>query len=148
MTKLRRFLGRSALVVGVISTVVFLSPIFPIGVEALLVGGLFFGAGAWALAAPDIRGALRRFIRTVPRSSVSIDPLLPVRILRLAAHRQGTLSVSEVAIELDVPLDQAQEGLRVCVRAGSATEDFDLSRGYSLFRFPEFSEPSDRQLPL
>ncbi len=147
MTKLRRFLGYSAVVVGAISTVVFLSPIFPVGVEAFLVGGVFFAAGAWALAGPDIRGALRRLIRTVPRASVSIDPLLPVRILRLAARRQGTLSVSDVAIELDVPLDQAQEGLRACVRAGSAAEDFDLSRGYSLFRFPEFSEQRDRELP-
>ncbi len=148
MTKLRRFVGHSSLVLGAISIVVFLSPIFPVGVEAFLVGALFFAAGAWALAGPDIRAALRRLIRTVPKAPVTIDRLLPVRILRLAADREGTLSISEVAIELDVPIEEAQEGLRACVRAGSATEDFDISRGYSLFRFPEFSHPRDREPPL
>jgi hypothetical protein len=145
MTRLRRFLGYAALVTGGASMVVFVSPIFPIGVEAFMVGGLFFGAAAWALAGPEIGRAFRGLVRTLPRATVSIDPLLPVRILKLARGHDGFLTLSEVAIELGVPLDQAQEGLRVCVQAGNAVEDFDVSRGYSLFRFPEFTAPADRE---
>ena len=133
------------MVMGVVSTIVFISPIFPIGVEAFVVGGIFFAAGAWALRAPDIRATARRFAATLPRPTVSIDPLLPVRILKVARGRRGILTVSEVAMELNVPLAQAREGLRVCVREGNAVEDYDFARGYSVFRFPEFTAPGDRE---
>ncbi len=125
--------------------VVFLSPIFPIGVEAFLLAGVFFTAGAWVLAGRDVQKSFRRWIHAVGRRpTVSIDPLLPVRILRLARERAGSITVSDVATALDVPLDQAEEGLRACVRTGNAIEDFDIPRGFTLFRFPEFMAPEER----
>jgi hypothetical protein len=66
---------------------------------------------------------------------------LPVRILKLAKQGRGLLTVAEVAIELNVPLDQAQAGFDECVRAGNAFPDFDMIRGLSVYRFPEFAEP-------
>jgi hypothetical protein len=66
-----------------------------------------------------------------------------VRILKLAKSRGGTLTVSEVAIELDVPLDHAEAGLEACVRAGNALPDYDVARGHMLYRFPEFIDPGE-----
>jgi hypothetical protein len=77
---------------------------------------------------------------------VAIDPLLPVRILRLAREKAGALTVSEVAISLNVPLEQAEEGLRACVRAGNATMDYDVTRGFTFYTFPEFLPPGDRSI--
>ena len=144
--KLRRFLGYSLLVFSAVATFVFISPIFPIGVEAFLIGAVFFSLGLWALSGPYLRTILKRTARTIRKTQVAIDPLLPVRILRLAKERGGTLTVSNVAIELNVPLDQAAEGLMACIRAGNATEDFDIPRGHTLYRFPEFLPPEDRRL--
>jgi hypothetical protein len=145
MTKKRRTLGYVFFTLGGICTFVFLSPIFPIGVEAFLIGGLFFAAGAWVLAGRDVRKTVSRGIRARGRRpAVAIDPLLPVRILRLARERGGSITVSDVATALDVPLDQAEEGLRACVHSGNAVEDFDIPRGYTLFRFPEFMSPEER----
>jgi hypothetical protein len=150
---IRRTLGYLALSAGGVATFVFLSPVFPIGIEAFLVGGVFFALGAWALAGPDIRKALRRLaaargIGTRPREprALEIDPLLPVRILRLARERRGALTVSEVAISLDIPLDQAEEGLHACVRSGNATMDFDVTRGFTFYTFPEYLPPGDRAI--
>jgi hypothetical protein len=155
MTGLRRFLGYAALAAGGVATFVFLSPLFPIGVEAFLVGGVFFALGAWALAGPELRTILRRAARVKSgrlgtgreeRPRVPIDQLLPVRILKLARERGGALSVSEVAISLNVPLDQAEEGLAACVRAGNATMDFNVSRGFTFYTFPEYLPPEDRTI--
>ena len=147
VSRVRRFWGYSALAMGAVSTFVFLSPIFPIGVEAFVVGGIFFAAGAWALRAPELRRTFRRFSATVTAPRVTIDPMVPVKILSLARAHGGMLTISSVAIELNVPIDQAREGLAICVREGNATEDFDFSRGYSIFRFPEFTTPPGRALP-
>lgn len=145
MQKPRRAFGYTLFAFGGICTVVFLSPIFPIGVEAFLLGGIFFAAGAWVLVGRDMKKSFRHWIHDVGRRpAISIDPLLPVRILRLAREKAGSITVSDVATALDVPLDQAEEGLRACVRAGNAIEDFDIPRGYTLFRFPEFMTPEER----
>ncbi len=93
MSKIRRLLGYAALAAGGVGTFVFLSPLFPIGVEAFLVGGVFFILGLWALLGPELRSLLRQILRARsgggsggrgPAPRVSMDPLLPVRILRLA----------------------------------------------------------------
>jgi hypothetical protein len=139
MNRFRRFLGYAAYVVGGIATFVCISPLFPIGFEALLVGGIFFALGFWALHEDLIRDffhRIPRFLEARPKSPA--DPLLPVRILKLAKTRQGILTVSEVAIEMNLPLEDAEAGLQACVRSGSAQEDFDISRGFSLYTFPEF----------
>ncbi len=145
MTKSKRAFGYVLLTLGGICTFVFLSPIFPIGLEAFLVGGIFFAAGAWVLAGHDVQRTLRRRMRdTGRRPVVTIDPLLPVRILRLARERAGSITLSDVATALDVPLEQAEEGLRECVRTGNAIEDFDIPRGYTIYLFPEFMSPEER----
>jgi hypothetical protein len=152
----RRFLGWGALAFGAGSIVIGASPEFPIFLEAFLIGGVFLAFGLWALAGPEVREALRRAARSMAasrkqarrddRPPPSIDPLLPVRILRLAREKGGILTVADVATGLDVPLDHARAGLEECVRAGNAMPDYDIPRAHELYRFPEFSAPEDRWL--
>ncbi len=151
MKKSRRALGYAIIAVGVAGILVGASPIFPVFIEAFVVGGILIGAGLWILAGPELRASLRRAAHVTsaarrperrpaaPRTIV--DPLLPVRILRLARERRGTLTVAEVAMSLDIPLDQAEAGLSECVRAGNAIPDYDIARNHALYRFPEFIEP-------
>jgi hypothetical protein len=145
----RRILGYTIFAVGVAGIFVGASPIFPVFLEAFVVGGVLIGAGIWILAGPDLRALLRRALgltlsrrgeRRNPAPRTIIDPLLPVRILKLARERKGTLTVAEVAIGLNVPLDQAEAGLSECVRAGNAFPDYDIAHAHALYRFPEFIE--------
>ena len=152
----RRLMGYGGLVLGVASIIVGASPIFPVIIEAFVVGGLFFAFGLWALAGPDLRKSLRRAARVTTdarraarkagATRAPIDPLLPVRILKLAKERGGILTVADVAMGLNVPLDHAEAGLAECVRAGNATPDYDIARAHALYRFPEFLAPEDRGL--
>ena len=155
----QRIIGWGLVVAGGISLFVGLSPLFPIGLEAFLLGSVFFAAGAWVLAGKELRDVIRRALRAVrevrqssrraaPRNAGTIqllDRLLPVRILKLAREMHGILTVAQVAMELNVPLDQAQAGLDECVRAGNALPDYDIAHGHALYRFPEFTGP-DRDL--
>ena len=64
-------------------------------------------------------GSLRR--RTPePRDEVRprIDPLLPVRVLKFAESRSGIVTVSSVAMALNVGLDECQLALDELVREG------------------------------
>lgn len=70
--------------------------------------------------------------------STRIDPLLPVRILKLAEAHGGILTVSMVAMNLNVGLDECQIALDDLVRKGAANDDIDLSTGVTSYRFPEF----------
>jgi hypothetical protein len=145
----RQILGYTVLAVGVAGIFVGASPIFPVFLEAFVVGGLLIVAGVWILAGPDLRALVRkaagialssrRGARRRPATRVVIDPLLPVRILKLAREHQGTLTVADVAISLNVPLDQAEAGLLDCVDAGNAISDYDIARAHAFYRFPEFS---------
>ncbi len=139
--KRRRVLGYGAIALGTVSAIVFLSPIFPIGFEGLLVAAVFFGIAWWALGNASFSRLLRPFARPPAEPPVQIDPLLPVQILRLARERGGTLSVAQVAMELNIPISEAQAGLLACVRSGSASEDYDVEAGYAVFSFPEFRRP-------
>ena len=153
MNRPQRILGYGALALGAVSIIVGSSPIFPIFAEAFVIGGTFIAAGAWILAGPELRSAIRRVIgvqlakrrgerRGVHRAGAfSIDPLLPVRILKLARVHEGILTVAEVAIELNVPLAHAEAGLAECVRAGNAVPDYDIARAHALYKFPEFLAP-------
>ncbi|MCX7038706.1 MAG: hypothetical protein NT005_06200 [Spirochaetes bacterium] len=155
MKNLSPVVGYTAIGLGGAAILVGSSPLFPVFFEAFLVGGLLIAVGLWILAGRDLRSLLRRAARTSRaagafhgarpqrRPPVDIDPLLPVRILKLAKTREGTLSVSDVAIELNVPLDHAEAGLEACVRAGNALPDYDVARGHMLYRFPEFLARED-----
>ncbi len=94
-------------------------------------------AGFSALRAPRLTEGARR--------SRPHGPAAAVRVLKLARELGGVLTVAQVAMELNVPLDQAQAGLDECVRAGNAFLDYDMARGHALYRFPEFVGP-DRGL--
>lgn len=78
--------------------------------------------------APESRDAVR------PR----IDPLLPVRVLKFAESRSGIVTVSSVAIALNVGLDECQLALDELVRKGAANVDVDMTNGVASYSFPEF----------
>jgi hypothetical protein len=154
MKNIRRMVGWGLVAFGAVSVFVGVSPLFRAVIEPLIAGGVAFVAGAWVLTSKELRSSVRKAIqvtreaRRPSRLSASrsvaagIDPLLPVRILKLARDLGGTLTVAQVAIGLDVPLDHAQAGLDECVRAGNALPDWDIVRGHALFRFPEFNQES------
>jgi hypothetical protein len=160
MSRLSRLVGWTLVALGGISLFVGMSPLFPIGIEAFLLGGALFVAGAWVLAGKELRTSLRQAMRAArqmrhsskmaagrpPGGTPLLDRLLPVRILKLAQQHGGVLTVARVAMELNVPLDQAQAGLDECVRVGNALPDYDISRGHALYRFPEFTEPDQPRL--
>jgi hypothetical protein len=158
----QRTVGWGLVALGAVSLFVGASPIFPVGIEAFLLGGALFVSGAWVLAGKELRATILKGLRAwrdsrrpgrghvaqrAAGAAILTDPLLPVRILKLAREQHGTLTVSQVAIGLNVPLDQAQAGLDECVRAGNAFPDYDIPRGVSLYRFPEFTESDTRRLP-
>ena len=153
MKKTRRVLGYVSLALGGISVAVGLIPWFPVFGQAFVVGGAFFAVGTWALAGPEIAKTFRRMKLAAPaedgwKPAAAIDPLLPVRILKLARERAGILTVSEVAIGLNIPIDQAEEGLRNCVRSGNAIASFEVDLGFSQYRFPEFLSVEERKALL
>lgn len=159
MKRSRRITGWIMVGVGAASFLVGVSPLFAVRVEAYFLGLALFFSGAWVLAGSELRGTIRRALRAWrdarraalraaqrgPGATALLDRLLPVRILKLAREQHGVLTVALVAMELNVPLDQAQAGLDECVRAGNAFPDFDITRGHALYRFPEFAGP-DRDL--
>jgi len=160
MKSASRIVGWILVALGGVSIFVGASPLFPIRGEAYILGVALFGAGAWVLAGRELRDAIRRGLRAGQQARRSLrrtneraaggvallDPLLPVRILKLARGHGGLLTVALVAMELEVPLDQAQAGLDECVRAGNALPDFDIPRGHAVYRFPEFTEPEPPRL--
>jgi hypothetical protein len=85
-----------------------------------------------------LRSSLRRYPPELRGSSPRIDPLLPVRVLKLAESHAGSLTVSVVAMALNVGLDECQIALDELVRKGAANVDVDLSNGVANYRFPEF----------
>jgi hypothetical protein len=156
----QRIVGYGAVILGATSVLVGVLPWIDIHAEAYAVGFVLFAAGAWILAGPELRDTARRAFKAARearrgsrrgagrpgRVPVIIDPLLPVRILRLAREQGGTLTVAQVAMELTVPLDHAEAGLNECVRAGNAIPDYDIPRAHALYRFPEFAEPDSPRL--
>jgi hypothetical protein len=148
----KRILGYILLGFGVLSIIDFFSPI-PIPTTflgAFLTGGIAIGAGAWLLTGGGWLAYLKRWAATRSpgdlrqHDRVGFDPLLPVEILRLAPKHDGILTVSLVATELNVPLDQASAALEECVRQGNAFPDYDIERQHAIYRFPEFTPRRDR----
>ena len=87
----------------------------------------------------DLLGSIRRPAEGSGKPQAPrIDPLLPVRVLKLAESREGTLTVSAVAMSLNVGLDECQLALDELVRKGAANVDVDYATGIASYRFPEF----------
>jgi hypothetical protein len=92
-----------------------------------------------------IRALLRSERRPVEgqgKARPRIDPLLPVRVLKLAEARGGLLTVSAVAMALNVGLDECQLALDELVRKGAALADVNMSTGVASYSFPEFLPPA------
>ena len=148
----KRILGYLLLSFGILSVIDFFSPI-PIPTTflgAFVTGGIAIAAGAWLLTGGGWLAYLKRWAATREAGSarqshrLPFNPLLPVEILRLARENDGILTVSKVAIALNVPLDQAAAALEECVRKGNAMPDYDIDGQTALYRFPEFIPRRDR----
>lgn len=153
---IRRLFGNSLIVLGILNIANFFAPqpIPTVGISAFIVGGLLIGAGAvlklssspggiqWRRLGGLLRGnannGTRRGTNGNGKTAPSIDPLLAVKVLRLAEQRGGTLTVTQTAMELDISLDDAQEALDECARKGGADMEINPDTGVSVYRFPEF----------
>ncbi len=138
------FKSRLGLILVVLGFVTL--PFVRFGEEFLLVSIALLAFGA-ARVARD--GGLRTRIKALfgsyrrpPESQIKdrprIDPLLPVRVLKLAEARSGVVTVSSVAMALNVGLDECQLALDELVRKGAAGVDVDMSTGIASYSFPEF----------
>jgi hypothetical protein len=135
-------LGLLLLVLGIVSL-----PFVRFGDEFLLVSIFLVAFGSVNLIRETGTGERLRRLLSPGRSSRGkgaeeasrrIDPLLPVRVLKLAEARSGVLTVSVVAMALNVGLDECQLALDELVRKGAATVDVDMSNGVASYLFPEF----------
>jgi hypothetical protein len=146
--KLRRIAGIGCIVLGVLNVIDLGSPIIPtMGPSAIIVGALFVAGGLFLLrpeggTRPRLGSVFSNLRRRIGEQAAHLDPLLPVRVLRLAETRAGSLTVSVVAMALEVGLDDAQAALDELVRKGAASVDIDLASGIATYRFPEFLPPA------
>lgn len=148
----RRLIGNALIALGAVQLLNFYSPrpIPTFGLSAFIFGGLFIGAGLFIRAGRTGAGnapASRRLFaggNATDKRKAAADPLLAVRVLRLAADKRGSLTVSIAAMELDVPLDAAEAALDECAAKGSAYIDVDPASGIASYRFPEFLPPPPR----
>jgi hypothetical protein len=118
---------------------------FFIGGEAIIFGMLFLGIGvARIIRQAGVNERIKGLFGPKARDSTAsikappADHLLPVRVLKLAESRGGVLTVSAVAIALEVELDAAQWALDELVRKGAAGVDVNLTTGVASYSFPEF----------
>lgn len=149
--KAKKTLGIGLLALGLIS---FFDVRF-FGGASLLFGLIMVAAGTTILVRQSsiverikgLVGAPRAREPSAPSKSPTADHLLPVRVLKLAESRGGILTVSAVAMSLDVELDAAQWALDELVRKGAASADVDIATGVASYSFPEFM-PRPVQGPL
>jgi len=148
----RRILGYALAIFGGLSILDWFSPI-PIpttGPAAIISGAVAMAVGFYFLYLGDVdwAGLLKRSVsrkeeREKADLEARLDPLVPVEILRIAREKGGLLTISMAAMELNMPLDVVEAGLRECVRRGTAHEDFDEGKSAVVYRFPEFLPPAD-----
>jgi hypothetical protein len=138
------FKNRLGLILVVLGFVTL--PFARFGGEFLLISAFLLAFGVTRIAKDlGVRDKVRDIIWSSRHQSESqlrerprIDPLLPVRVLKLAEARSGVVTVSSVAMALNVGLDECQLALDELVRKGAANVDVDLSTGVSSYSFPEF----------
>lgn len=136
----RKIVGWLLVIFGVLSALDFVGPLIPgQGFLAVLIGLVSAGSGVWLLGAGSAIGRRLRALASPSRPrKAAVDPMLSVRVLRLARASSGTLTVSEVAMTLEVGLEAAQAALDDLVEKGQATADVDISSGVATYAFPEF----------
>jgi hypothetical protein len=149
----RKKVGIGLAIFGALNILDFFSPIpIPtIGISAFVVGSLFI-AGGLLLANFDRISKLRladllKSTRSLPQEKprAIVNPLLPVRVLELAKSKQGKLTISEVAMGLNIGLDEAEAALTALLRRGDARADVNLTTGVTSYRFPEFIAAGDEE---
>ncbi len=138
--KSRKWLGPVLLLLGLISfDLRIFGGLFPLFGIILLITGMTIVVRQFELGKKLL--VLFAGRRREEEASMRVPPadhLLPVRVLKLAEAREGVLTVSVVAIALDVELDAAQWALDELVRKGAANVDVDISTGVASYSFPEF----------
>ncbi|MBN1412528.1 MAG: hypothetical protein JW969_16895 [Spirochaetales bacterium] len=146
-----RLLGYGLVALGLLSIVNFFSPIpIPtIGITAIISGVIFTIGGALMITTDKSfwAGIISRNRKRLFQQKINIDPLIPVKILKLSKDHNGILTASEVAIKLNVPLPIAEAGLDECVRFGHAMVDFDMKRELKYYKFPEHLPVDDSEKP-
>jgi len=138
---LKKILGAMLILFGLVSVALPFTREFAV-ISLFLIG---FGAvtivreiGGKDRVRDLLRSMRRPYMPDSTASSRRIDPLLPVRVLKLADARAGVLTVSSVAMALNVGLDECQLALDELVRKGAANVDVDISTGVASYVFPEF----------
>jgi len=157
---IRKFFGNLFIIFGVLNIANFWAPRpFPtVGPSAFIIGILLIGTGIYIRLERDTQGNIkwdriaalfrrstqqnytqstRNQGRPSPERKLS-DPLIAVRVLRLAEQKKGMLSISQTAMELNIPLSDAEAGLDECVARGTASIEVDSNTGLAYYRFPEF----------
>ncbi len=148
----RKIAGTGCIALGVLSILNFWAPVpVPtVGPSAFISGGLLILLGLFLRTPRDGSGriewgrlaGLLRPSGGAAKAKAALgrpaDPLLTVKVLRLAAESKGRLTVSQAAMSLDVPLDAAQAALDECALKGMAYIDVHGETGISTYCFPEF----------
>ncbi len=147
----RKLFGTILIAAGLANILNFWAPVpVPtVGITAFIIGGLCIGAGVLLRRSRSNHSridslhngfdALQSQNTHLKTSAGSVDPLLAVRVLRLAAESKGSLTVSRVAMDLNVPLDAAEAALEECVMKGTASMEVDGITGITHYVFPEFT---------
>lgn len=146
---MRKFISILMGVLGALNIFLFWTPAFPtMGIQAFIVGGLCLLASFLVWPRSKSLGSRIQWKRlgsiASPKEAQDSsgkkqrDPLLPVKILRLAEKEGGTLTLAKAAMGLDVPLDAANEALDECTRQGNALMEVDEDSGLTRWEFPEF----------
>jgi hypothetical protein len=149
---IRKILGNLFILFGILNIANFWAPrpIPTVGPSAFIIGLLLIGTGMyirldrdkagniqWDRIFPKATKEMRDDRRTAQKQNL-VDPLIAVRVLRLAEQKRGILSISQTAMELNIPLADAEAGLDECVARGTATIEVDPKTGLPFYWFPEF----------
>ncbi len=132
-----KFFGTALFIFGALCAADLVSPErTPI---AVVLGTISIVSGVFLLIPNKMAWLKKKLLRwsETPRKKILSDPMVPVRILKLAKEHEGILTLSTVAVELELPLDEAEAGLDECVRSGQATADYDMEKQIKFYRFHE-----------
>ena len=142
---IRRLAGAGLIGLGVANILNFWAPVpVPtVGPSACIIGGLLVLGGFYLRLPQGSSGRIawdRLFgaARLGAARPKPVDPMLAVRVLKLASESGGSLTVSQAAIKLNVALDDAQAALDECAVKGTAYIQVDEATGIPAYKFPEF----------
>lgn len=151
---IRRLAGAGLIGLGVANILNFWAPVpVPtVGPSAFIIGGLLVLGGFYLRLPQGSSGRIawdRLFgaARLGAARPKPVDPMLAVRVLKLASESGGSLTVSQAAIKLNVALDDAQAALDECAVKGTAYIQVDEATGIPAYKFPEFYKDDRTEEP-